>query len=400
MNRSNRKLQALVALSLSLAVSFATAAVGPGDPGGITQPPALLNVAPQIAAGYDFSLALKDDGTVWSWGSNEYGQLGIGKPNPPHGYVTMPVQVKGVPMMKAIAAGGGHSVALGADGTVWTWGANKYGQLGPQTSTVGTPSQVPGLDRVVAVAAGDQHTMVLKDDGSVWTWGRDPLYNEIRPIPVQVPGISGATGVAAGLASRAVAMGDGSAWLWGEIPAGNGTSATPWTPAHLIYPVGVSGGALGGGHAIVFRNVDGHVWTWGQNNAGQLGIGSYSNTILPQLVSGLIDVKAVSAGHLHSVAVKTDGTVWSWGDNQQGQLGNGTPTYGCNVPVQIASLSGIRAVSAGWGHTLALKSDDWVWAWGDNTLGQLGVGSTPDTKSKYTTPVRSVIKLHVNRWVF
>ena len=134
----------------------------------------LTNVT-AIDAGGIHGLALKADGTVWSWGDNDYGELGDGTTTAS----TTPVQVSGLANVIAVVAGDIHSVALEADGTVWTWGYNGQGQLGDGTTTTRTsPVQVtdPGdasgyLTHVIAVAGGYYHTVALKDDGTVWAWG-------------------------------------------------------------------------------------------------------------------------------------------------------------------------------------------------------------------------------------
>lgn len=144
-----------------------------------------------IAAGSGHTLALKNDGTVWAWGDNYYGQLGDGTTTERHA----PVQVTGLAGVTAIAAGGGHTVALRNDGTVWAWGDNYYGQLGDATATEShTPVQVTGLSGVTAIAGGGAHTVALKSDGTVWSWG-DNSYGQLsdgtttqRLTPVPVTG--------------------------------------------------------------------------------------------------------------------------------------------------------------------------------------------------------------------
>ncbi|MCL2143112.1 MAG: fibronectin type III domain-containing protein, partial [Methanomassiliicoccaceae archaeon] len=129
-------------------------------------------------------------------------------------------------------------------------------------------------------------------------------------------------------------------------------------------------------HSIALKS-DGTVWAWGRNNYGQLGDGTSgtgADKSLPTQVSGLTDVIAIGAGRNHSLAVKSDGTVWAWGYNNYGQLGDGT-TANRNEPVQVSGLTDVTAVSGGEGHSFALKSDGTVWSWGYNEYGQLGDGT-------------------------
>jgi alpha-tubulin suppressor-like RCC1 family protein len=116
---------------------------------------------------------------------------------------------------------------------------------------------------------------------------------------------------------------------------------------------------------------------WGNDFLGQLGDGTYVHKrTSPVEVSNFdgAQLKAIAGGDTHSLAIKDDGTVWAWGENRSGQLGDGTTTNS-NTPVQVSDLDGVEAIAAGWGHSLALKDDGTVWAWGDNRYGQLGIGS-------------------------
>jgi alpha-tubulin suppressor-like RCC1 family protein len=135
----------------------------------------------------------------------------------------------------------------------------------------------------------------------------------------------------------------------------------------------------GGAHTLALKS-DGTVWTWGSNRAGQLGERTTENPLLPAQVTSISGVEAISGGSDHSVALKKDGTVWSWGDNHFGQLGNGSTATSSSVPVQAAGLTDVISISSRAAHTIALKSDGTVWTWGYNYYGQLGDGSTTNSK--------------------
>ncbi len=265
----------------------------------------------------------------------------------------------------AIAGGGRHTIALKADGTVWACGLNNYGQLGDGTNTSrNTPVQVVGPDSagfltdIIAIAGGWAHTIVLKNDGTVWAFGWNSK---------------------------------------GQL--GDGTTASSSTPVQVRGEGGVgfltdiiaiaAGGGYDGGHTVALKS-DGTVWTYGWNNRGQLGDGTTTERHTPVQVHGeddvgfLTDIIAIAAGYRHTVALKSDRTVWAYGLNYFGQLGDGTGTDR-HTPVQthgegdIGFLTDIIAIAAGYSHTVALKSDGTVWAYGRNYFGQLGDGTTATT---------------------
>ncbi len=346
---------------------------------------------PQVAAGGDHNVALKSDGTVWTWGYNFDGELGNGAG--PTANATTPVQASGLSGITAVAAGYFHTVALKSDGTVWTWGNNQYGQLGiGNTTNATTPVQVPGLSGMTAVAAGYGHTLALRNDGTVWAWGYDndkQLGNPLTPgaiwstTPVQVTGLTGVVAIGAGYYHSIALKSDGTVWAWGDNnhgEIGNGTTAQAVLATQVLNLSGVTAIAANNSYHNLALKGDGTVWAWGANDQGQLGYGAggantYSAT--PAQVGVLSGVTAIGTGMNHSLAVKNDGTVWAWGENHHGQLGLGTADTSIHaMPQQVPGLGNAVGVSGGESHSVALKSDGTVRDWGDNAYGELGDGVT------------------------
>jgi alpha-tubulin suppressor-like RCC1 family protein len=333
-----------------------------------------------IAGGYQHSLALKGDGSVWAWGTNTEGQLGDG--------TTLqrdtPAPVSGLANVVALAASSIHSVALKDDGTVWAWGWNASGQLGDGTTTARrTPVKVSGLKFVVAVAAAPDHSVAVKSDGVVVAWGSNysgQMGNGTMGYyenPVQVTAISNVAELAAGGAHSLVVKNGGTVWAWGKNTAGqlgDSTVTSRITPVQVVNITDAWKVAAGRQHSLV-KKFDGTVWAWGENAEGQLGNGTTTLRTVPAPVSGMNQVAAIAAGGDHSLAVKNDFTVWAWGRNSLGQLGDGTVSQR-RLPVQVSGLSGAIGVAAGESHSLAMKLDGTVWAWGSNDRGQLGDGTT------------------------
>ncbi|GAA5129108.1 hypothetical protein GCM10023212_36650 [Luteolibacter yonseiensis] len=332
-----------------------------------------------LSAGYSHSMALKSDGTVWVWGENNFSQLGDGGTT----NRKTPLQVSGLTGVVSVACGAYHSLAAKSDGTVRSWGRNNYGQLGDgSTTTRTTPVTATGLSGVIKLAAGDNHVLALKSDGTVRAWGYNnrgqigDASNTNRPTSVQVGGLTGIVSVACGGSHSMALKSDGTGWGWGmntngELGLGDTSGST--TPVQIT---GITGATMVAGGANFSQAMfpDGVVRTWGYNYNNQLGNPAVRYRTEPLQIYALTDVVSASSGMFHAVVAKSDGTAWAWGSNSSGLLGDGTVTTRM-APVQVSGLTGVQSVSTKEYHSLAVKSDGTVQAWGDNYYGQLGDGT-------------------------
>ncbi|SHO52048.1 RCC1 domain-containing protein [Anaerocolumna xylanovorans] len=329
-----------------------------------------------VEAGFYHTIALKDDGTVWAWGLNEFGQLGDGT----YTNRNYPVQVGGLSGIKAVDAGDFYNIALKDDGTVWLWGYNEGGQLGDGTSIRRvTPVQAIGLSGIIDISGGEDGTIALKNDGTVWFWGTRKTDGSQHPTPYQIPDFGNVTSIKAGNNHYLALKSDGTLWAWGCNPdgeLGDGTTIDRFSPVYIMS--GVSKIGTGPCQSYAIKN-DGTVWSWGYNGTGVLGDGTLGNSKLsPVQMIGATDVKYITGGHYHTIVLKNDGTVWGCGYDRYGELGEGIICNGNNSNVkttliQLSGISGAKTVAAGVDEfTVVSLQDGSVWGCGLNNYGQLG----------------------------
>lgn len=288
---------------------------------------ASFRIGQQIWSRNGHTLALDSSNTLWAWGSNESGALGLG-------YVeeqTAPAPLQRLGDVATAAVGLSHCLAVLKDGCVVAWGDNGNGQLASEEFRQSwVPVFVKGLPPVRAVAAGVGHSVALGWDGSVWCWGwniNGQLGNGVRTTsskPLRVSGLAGVCAIAAG------------------------------------------------DRVTLALCTDGNVWAWGSGLSGQLGNGLMLESLSPVKVSGQGGFIAIAAGSDHALALHLDGSVWGWGNNRSAQLGDGV-TINRGEPVKVLNLTGkVIAIAAGDRYSLALMADHTVMGWGSNESGELG----------------------------
>ncbi len=262
--------------------------------------PQLISALPAVSAiagGYGYSLALEPDGSVWSWGYNGEGQLGKGQAGTSQLTPEKLTTISAVSQLSAYL----HVLALRQDGSAWAWGNNNYGQLGNgSTTNQSTPARITGLgDPIVAVAAGGFHSLALDASGSVWAWGHnwDGQLGDgsvaDRHAPVRVVGMSDAVAIAAGENSSYAITRDGRLWAWGWNREGELGTGSAESYSSLARPIeGLAGfqGVAGGFSSALALRSDGTVWAWGRNFEGQLGDATFAQRKQPVLtVNATVD---------------------------------------------------------------------------------------------------------------
>lgn len=277
---------------------------------------------------------------IMAWGQNGDGQLGdnsiINKSSPAS-------VVGGFTDWVRVATGNFHNIAIRTNGTAWTWGQNSVGELGDNTSiSKSSPvSVVGGFTDWTKINAGFYHSLAIRSNGSLWAWGR------------------GAEGQ----------LGDNSS-VSKSSPVSVVGGFTDWCQVD------------GGRHHTLALRTNGTLWAWGSGSYGMLGDGTYVNKSSPvSVVGGFTDWSQASAGGQHSVAIRTNGTMWAWGRGLSGTLGNNGVANNASPVSVVGGFTDWCQVSAGWGHSAAVRTNGTIWTWGDNWGGKLGTGDTVSRSS-------------------
>jgi alpha-tubulin suppressor-like RCC1 family protein len=364
----------------------------PPSPASGTSPSRGTGAWKAVACAIYSTLALRQDGTLWSWGLDDYGQLGQGTldviahptPHPvghAHDWAT-------------VSCGDGDAFAVKEDGTLWAWGNNTDwgGNLGLGGSLVNVdmwvPTRVGRAHDWAAVSSGYEHGLAIREDGSLWSWGINFLgalgmgNTSTGYSPAEIGSGADWTAAAGGGDFSLALKRDGTLWAWGSDAYGNlglGDTLDRRSPVEVGRASDWAAVSAGVGYSLALKK-DGTLWAWGDDGVGELGLGDTVERHAPTQVASAHDWAAIaSLGH-HSLALKRDGTLWAWGENSYGQLGLGDATDR-HTPTQVGASHDWAAIAAGCAdsyHTLALRKDGTLWAWGFNQFGQLGLRDTTD----------------------
>jgi alpha-tubulin suppressor-like RCC1 family protein len=332
----------------------------------------------RIAAGYNHTLAIKTNQTLWSWGANEDGRLGLGNTD----YPPSPTPVGTNSDWNIVAGGTYHSIALknnpAGGGTLWSWGGNDDGQLGLGDTgiTRTTPTQIGTNSDWFTITAGGRHNLAIKTNRTLWAWGwgfwgqlgdgsGDSMGqgdNIFRTTPRSIGTNSDWSAVSASYLGTVGLKTNRTLWLWGafytEIPEQIGAD-TDWQSI-------LSGGYDEITIYTLALKTNGTLWTWGFNNYGQLGVGDRNDRTTPTLIGQDSDWQTFSAGGYHVIALKTNGNIWVWGGNQYYQLGSGD-TLDRYIPSPLGSPVSPSSLNA-----TVISSSQINLSWTDSSYNETG----------------------------
>ena len=283
------------------------------------------------------TLILKNDSTLWGCGNNSSGQLGLGDTANRLSFTIIGINTNDI---KSVYCGYGHTFILKNNGTLWGCGGNSYGELGlGDTNNRKIFVQITtNVNNIKSVYCGNNHTIILKNDDTLWGSG----YNRL-----------------------------------GHLGLGDTTNRNIFTKI----ATDIKSAYCGSEYTVALKN-DGTLWACGYNNYGQLGLGDTNNrTVLTRITTNTNDIKSVHCGDSHTLILKNDGTLWTCGDNQYGQLGLGDTSNRAIFTQITTNINDIKSVYCGGNYTSILKNNGALYVCGANVYGQLGLGDTTNRKT-------------------
>jgi alpha-tubulin suppressor-like RCC1 family protein len=331
----------------------------------------------KVSAHHNHSLAIKNDGTLWAWGSNQSFQLGGGSQT----FINYPIQIGLDNDWESISAGDVMSLAIKSNGTLWQWGS-----ISPTIYQI--PTQVGTDTDWSIVVAGFSRCFAIKNNGTLWGWGfnnQGSLGDGTLVInissPLQIGTESNWMSIGVGYTFTIGTKSNGTMWAWGlnsdygELGIAAGLNVNYLSPTQIGTDTNWQQVKCGSNHTIALKS-DGTLWSWGRNNTGQLGDGTYSTRDIPVQIGLDNNWLSIDSGFFYNFAMKNNQTLWTWGSNYSGQFGNGTQLVDQLTPLQITSISTINKFKTGGYHTMFITTDSNLLMSGANNSSQLGIGQS------------------------
>ncbi|BBH19362.1 hypothetical protein Back11_07070 [Paenibacillus baekrokdamisoli] len=330
----------------------------------------------KVEAGEFYSVGLREDGSVWTWGRNLYSELGL-QEQMSVGAITAPVRLLGLDHIQVIATNNnGYQLAVKADGTVWEWGratdSVKHGIL---------PRQIPGLTGIVSVAAGSSIGIALREDGSVLEWARNQDSQVIAINPIIVPGLKDVTKlvIANGETAYAITQ-DGKVWYWNAATTDGKLKLTKPTMIKGLPPMV----QVATSHGIDRK---GQAWSWelGYSLQSDLKTTQLTVTKQPKKFHPELKLKEIRGGLNYSLLLTEKGDIYSYGFQFAGKEG------------KVSGISKVTTIAAGSYHNLAIDSLGRVWGWGADKWFETGNNpGTPEGMVYRPALMRDAITMKVN----
>jgi len=345
-------------------------------------------ISPMVKTKGSHIVTLKTNGTVWTYGQNTYGQLGIGtldtQDSPRE--VTFEENTKIV----EIAVGENHSVALDENGNVWTWGRNNYYQLGvDNVSYSPNPIKITGLPKVTKISAGNNSVMVVTEDNKLYAWGQN-AYGELangtysnKTLPTVVEGVHDVLDIEGGKNHYLLLKTNGDVYSVGSnlysqlgIDLKERSRVSTFEKVDMPLKIGTISASWTSSMAVT---LDGQIYIWGQNIYGNLGTNDKINVTTPIKLENVNNIVEANVGKLHSVLRDYNGNIYLAGTNNYGQLGDSTLNSNYTF-TKNTKIENVLRIASGNTYTAVVLEDGTLWAWGDYNHGNKNLKSSTNSK--------------------